>query len=131
MQVRPCSSASAAPSHLSQPAVDSLGRVLSETSDSGSGSSSDSESDSEDTTELQGGGGCKLAAAMAAVDSPTPPLNPASTFSMPGELSDLFLTEGAPTDEDGSSMAGLCEWEKVRLRNIREQKKTPLAAPQQ
>jgi len=94
--VRPCSSASAAPSHLSQPAVDSLGRVLSETSDSGSGSSSDSESDSEDTTELQGEGGCKLAAAMAAVDSPTPPLNPASTFSMPGELSDLFLPGGAP-----------------------------------
>ena len=86
------SSASAAPSHLSQPAVDSLGRVLSETS----GSSSDSESDSEDTTELQGEGGCKLAAAMAAVDSPTPPLNPASTFSMPGELSDLFLPGGAP-----------------------------------
>ena len=42
---------------------------------------------------------------------------------MPGELSDLFLPGDAPTDEDGSSMAGLCEWEKVRLRNIRERKK--------
>jgi len=65
--------------------VDSLGRVISESSDdsdSGSSSGSDSDSDSESTP----GKGCQLAAAMDAADGAT-----STSFGLPGDLSDLLL----------------------------------------
>jgi len=64
--------------------IDSLGRVISESSDesdSGSSSGSDSDSDSEPAPDKD----CVLAAAMAAAEAAPPP-----TFSLPGDLSDLF-----------------------------------------
>lgn len=62
--------------------IDSLGRVISESSDdSDSSSGSDSDSDSEPAPDKD----CVLAAAMAAADAGAHP-----SFSLPGDLSDLL-----------------------------------------
>lgn len=58
---------------------------LSESSDSNSSSSSDSDSESNASSNEQS---CQLAAAMEEVT------NPSSSFSMPGDVSDLFLPGG-------------------------------------
>jgi len=65
--------------------IDSLGRVISESSDdsdSGSSSGSDSDSDSDPAPDKD----CVLAAAMAAADAVAHP----PSFSLPGDLSDLL-----------------------------------------
>jgi len=62
-------------------------RGLSESSDSNSSSSSDSDSDS-DSNASANEKNCQLAAAMEAT------ANTASSFSMPGDVSDLFLPGG-------------------------------------
>jgi len=70
--------------------IDSLGRVISESSDdsdSGSSSGSDSDSDSEPAPDKD----CVLAAAMAAAEAAPPP-----TFSLPGDLSDLLMPDSTP-----------------------------------
>jgi len=71
--------------------IDSLGRVISESSDesdSGSSSGSDSDSDSEPAPDKD----CVLAAAMAAAEAAPPP-----SFSLPGDLSDLLLPGSTPS----------------------------------
>jgi len=75
--------------------IDSLGRVISESSDdsdSGSSSGSDSDSDSEPAPDKD----CVLAAAMAAAENAAAP-----SFSLPGDLSDLLLPGTTPSLPSG------------------------------
>eukprot|EP00092_Neocalanus_flemingeri_P103540 GFUD01132524.1.p1 GENE.GFUD01132524.1~~GFUD01132524.1.p1 ORF type:complete len:449 (+),score=148.41 GFUD01132524.1:71-1417(+) len=71
--------------------IDSLGRVISESSDdsdSASSSGSDSDSDSEPAPDKD----CVLAAAMAAAEAAAPP-----SFSLPVDLGDLLLPSTTPS----------------------------------
>jgi len=94
--------------------IDSLGRVIAESSDdsdSGSSSGSDSDSDSEAAPDA----GCLLEAAMAAAEAAPPP-----SFSLPGDLSDFLMPGTAPSLPPGQGHLPTARPHKAHKSDRRE-----------